>query len=161
MTVTGQSAGTPEPMHIHKGTCATLDPKPAYGLPTLIDGKSESTVKAPLRDLQMGDTRSTGTSRRRSFGLRLLRRDPLDVGEGRTLLTRTGGGPPLVASVGDLFRSGGRRGTCASPISADGWVIWGLRRELQPRAMLKTSWWAAAIDVRRRGVGTPRYARRA
>lgn len=121
MTVTGQSAGTTEPMHIHKGTCATLDPKPAYGLPTLIDGKSESTVKAPLRDLQMGDTQSTGTSR----------------------------------------RSGGRRGTCASPISADGWVIWGLRRELQPRAMLKTSWWAAAIDVRQRGVGTPRYARRA
>jgi hypothetical protein len=35
--------------------CATLDPKPAYGLPTLIDGKSEATtVDAPLRDLLMG-----------------------------------------------------------------------------------------------------------
>ena len=54
VTVTGQPAGTPQPMHIHKGTCATLDPKPAYGLPTLIDGKSEATVDVPLRDLQMG-----------------------------------------------------------------------------------------------------------
>jgi hypothetical protein len=54
VTVTGQPAGTPQPMHIHKGTCATLDPKPAYGLPTLIDGKSEATVDVSLRDLQMG-----------------------------------------------------------------------------------------------------------
>ena len=54
VSVTGQPAGTPQPMHIHKGTCATLDPKPTYGLPTLIDGKSEATVDVSLNDLQMG-----------------------------------------------------------------------------------------------------------
>jgi Cu/Zn superoxide dismutase len=33
-----------QPIHIHKGTCATLDPKPAYPLKTLTDGQSETTV---------------------------------------------------------------------------------------------------------------------
>ena len=54
VSVTGQPASTPQPMHIHKGTCATLDPKPTYGLPTLIDGKSEATVDVALNDLQAG-----------------------------------------------------------------------------------------------------------
>ncbi|HZS32075.1 MAG TPA: hypothetical protein VFC42_01705 [Methylomirabilota bacterium] len=50
--VTGQPSGTPQPMHIHKGTCAELDPKPAYGLPALTNGKSEATVNVPLATLQ-------------------------------------------------------------------------------------------------------------
>lgn len=33
-----------QPIHIHKGTCATLDPKPAYPLKTVADGQSETTV---------------------------------------------------------------------------------------------------------------------
>jgi hypothetical protein len=42
LRVTGGSAA--QPVHIHKGTCAKLDPKPAYPLKTVIDGSSETTV---------------------------------------------------------------------------------------------------------------------
>ena len=34
-----------QPAHIHKGTCEKLDPKPAYALTTVHDGKSEKTVE--------------------------------------------------------------------------------------------------------------------
>jgi hypothetical protein len=54
VSVKGQPAGTPQPMHIHKGTCAKLDPKPAYGLPTLTNGKAEATVDVALSELQKG-----------------------------------------------------------------------------------------------------------
>jgi hypothetical protein len=54
VSVQGQPAGTPQPMHIHKGTCAKLDPKPAYGLPTLTGGKAEATVDVALSELQKG-----------------------------------------------------------------------------------------------------------
>ncbi len=52
--INGQPTGTPQPLHIHKGTCAKLDPAPAYGLTTLTDGKSETTVDVPLNSLRTG-----------------------------------------------------------------------------------------------------------
>lgn len=52
--INGQPAGVAQPLHIHKGTCATLDPAPAYGLTTLTDGKSETTVDVPLNSLRTG-----------------------------------------------------------------------------------------------------------
>lgn len=54
VSVTGQPAGVAQPMHIHKGTCDKLDPKPTYGLPSLVNGKSEATVDVSLADLQKG-----------------------------------------------------------------------------------------------------------
>jgi len=54
LAVTGQPAGVAQPVHIHKGTCAQLDPKPAYGLTTLTKGKSETTVDVPMTSLQAG-----------------------------------------------------------------------------------------------------------
>ncbi len=33
-----------QPVHIHKGTCEKLDPKPAYPLTTLMNGKSETKL---------------------------------------------------------------------------------------------------------------------
>ena len=39
-------------MHVHKGTCAQLDPAPSYGLTTLADGKSETVIDVPLSTLQ-------------------------------------------------------------------------------------------------------------
>ncbi len=33
-----------QPAHIHKGTCAKLDPKPAYALPAVRLGTSQTTV---------------------------------------------------------------------------------------------------------------------
>jgi hypothetical protein len=52
VSVKGQPSGTPQPMHIHKGTCANLDPKPAYGLPSLTEGKAEATIDVALSALQ-------------------------------------------------------------------------------------------------------------
>ncbi len=47
VTVTTENgpAGVAQPVHIHKGTCDTLDPKPTYPLTTLIGGKSTTTLK--------------------------------------------------------------------------------------------------------------------
>ena len=52
IAVTGQPANVPQPVHVHKGTCAQLDPAPAYGLTTLADGKSETVIDQPLSTLQ-------------------------------------------------------------------------------------------------------------
>ncbi|HYZ17161.1 MAG TPA: hypothetical protein VE591_12190 [Candidatus Acidoferrum sp.] len=35
---------TGQPAHIHKGTCAKLDPTPEYPLKTVINGQSETTI---------------------------------------------------------------------------------------------------------------------
>ncbi len=43
--LTGGNAAGPQPIHIHKGTCDKLDPKPAYPLTTVKDGMSETTLK--------------------------------------------------------------------------------------------------------------------
>jgi hypothetical protein len=43
LAITGGS-GT-QPAHIHKGTCAKLDPKPAYPLAAVTDGTSTTTLK--------------------------------------------------------------------------------------------------------------------
>ncbi len=45
----------PQPAHIHKGTCANLDPKPEYPLTSVSDGKSETTLDLSLDDLQKTD----------------------------------------------------------------------------------------------------------
>src|SRR5262245_2611228 len=54
LNVEGTPAGVNQPVHIHKGTCANLDPKPAYPLSPVVNGKSETTVNASLEDLQKG-----------------------------------------------------------------------------------------------------------
>ncbi len=43
-----------QPTHIHKGTCANLDPKPAFPLSPVTGGKSETTVNASMDDLMKG-----------------------------------------------------------------------------------------------------------
>jgi hypothetical protein len=52
IAVTGQPANVPQPVHIHKGSCAQIDPAPAYGLTTLVDGKSETVIDQPLSVLR-------------------------------------------------------------------------------------------------------------
>jgi hypothetical protein len=44
-----------EPAHIHAGTCDNLDPNPAYGLPNVTDGSSETTVDVSLDSLTDGE----------------------------------------------------------------------------------------------------------
>ncbi len=44
-----------QPVHIHKGTCDHLDPKPVYPLKTIINGRSETKVMGvSLSDLLAG-----------------------------------------------------------------------------------------------------------
>lgn len=54
VAVNGAPPGVAQPLHVHKGTCAQLDPKPTYGLASLTGGKSETTIDAPLTSLQAG-----------------------------------------------------------------------------------------------------------
>jgi hypothetical protein len=49
-----QGASGSQPTHIHKGTCSNLDPKPAYPLSPVVNGKSETTINASLDDLTHG-----------------------------------------------------------------------------------------------------------
>jgi len=44
--------GADQPAHIHKGTCTTLDPNPAYPLNDVKEGKSTTVVNVSLDDLQ-------------------------------------------------------------------------------------------------------------
>ena len=45
----------PQPAHVHKGTCANLDPEPAYALPNLVDGIAGDTIDVPLSELLDGE----------------------------------------------------------------------------------------------------------
>lgn len=56
VTTENAPAGLAQPMHIHKGTCDTLDPKPTYPLSTLQGGTSTTTLKnTTLAQLENGD----------------------------------------------------------------------------------------------------------
>jgi hypothetical protein len=48
------SAGNPQPAHIHKGTCASLDPTPAYPLQNIVRGESTTVVPVSLETLLDG-----------------------------------------------------------------------------------------------------------
>jgi hypothetical protein len=48
----GEPASASQPAHIHKGSCDKLDPTPAFALPNIAQGKSETTVAEPLDDLK-------------------------------------------------------------------------------------------------------------
>ncbi len=54
--VTTRGGGSdPQPIHIHKGTCEKLDPKPAFPLTAVIDGSSQTKVKGiTLAQLEAG-----------------------------------------------------------------------------------------------------------
>ncbi|GAC1408349.1 MAG: hypothetical protein NVSMB64_16470 [Candidatus Velthaea sp.] len=56
VTVRTRNGGEdPQPIHIHKGTCEKLDPKPLYPLTAVINGKSETKIKdLKLTDLETG-----------------------------------------------------------------------------------------------------------
>lgn len=53
VVITMQSGPTtPQPAHIHAGTCSSLDPKPAYPLDDIVGGKSTTVVNASLTKLE-------------------------------------------------------------------------------------------------------------
>jgi hypothetical protein len=54
LELTGGPAGTPQPAHIHTGTCAALGDV-TFPLTNVEDGQSETTVNAPLSELMGAD----------------------------------------------------------------------------------------------------------
>ena len=53
VTVMLDGAGPgPQPIHIHPGDCATLDPKPVFPLTNVMNGESITEVAASLADIQ-------------------------------------------------------------------------------------------------------------
>jgi hypothetical protein len=44
-----------QPAHVHPGTCADLDPLPAYALSSVEGGESDTTLDVSLDDLREGD----------------------------------------------------------------------------------------------------------
>lgn len=52
--IKGEPNGATQPAHIHFGTCAKLNPVPRYPLTSVVDGKSMTTVDAPLASLTKG-----------------------------------------------------------------------------------------------------------
>jgi hypothetical protein len=53
--VTGGEDGVAMPAHIHRGTCADLDPTPEHPLENVVDGRSETDVSASPVDLVTGE----------------------------------------------------------------------------------------------------------
>jgi hypothetical protein len=49
------SDGGPHPAHIHEGSCADLNPEPAFPLEDVVDGRSETTVDVELTDLTLNE----------------------------------------------------------------------------------------------------------
>jgi hypothetical protein len=54
ITLKGAPKGTPQPAHIHDGSCPNPDPKPRYPLENVVDGKSTTEVAASLDTLLKG-----------------------------------------------------------------------------------------------------------
>lgn len=54
IALNGASPDAVEPAHIHQGTCAKLNPKPAYPLNSVTGGSSSTTLNVPLSSLQTG-----------------------------------------------------------------------------------------------------------
>lgn len=51
----GGGGSTPQPAHIHKGSCAQLDPTPEYPLEDVVDGESSTHVNVSLDELRDGE----------------------------------------------------------------------------------------------------------
>jgi hypothetical protein len=49
--LTGAPEGTPQPAHIHDGSCAQLDPKPRIPLQNVAGGDSTTTLDMKLSDI--------------------------------------------------------------------------------------------------------------
>lgn len=50
LDITGPGSQDPQPAHIHLGTCANLDPSPAFPLSSVVDGKSVTEIEANFAD---------------------------------------------------------------------------------------------------------------
>src|SRR5262249_4636361 len=46
--LSGAPTGTPQPAHIHAGSCSKLNPTPKIPLQNVVDGKSTTTLDMPM-----------------------------------------------------------------------------------------------------------------
>ncbi len=54
--IDGEPPGRVQPAHLHRAkTCETLDPKPAYPLANVVNGRSSTIVNAPVSRLMSGN----------------------------------------------------------------------------------------------------------
>jgi hypothetical protein len=51
----GTAGDTPQPAHIHKGSCANLDPQPEHALEDVVAGESSTDVNVSLDELRNGE----------------------------------------------------------------------------------------------------------
>ncbi|MFN2460579.1 MAG: hypothetical protein ABR591_07830 [Candidatus Velthaea sp.] len=54
VAIANAPAGVAQPIHVHEGTCAKLDPKPKYPLTTVMEGVSTTTLDVPMDKLIAG-----------------------------------------------------------------------------------------------------------
>jgi hypothetical protein len=54
LAINGEPAGANQPVHIHEGTCANLNPAPKWVLNNIVNGKSVTTVPVGLGVLEAG-----------------------------------------------------------------------------------------------------------
>ena len=54
VALVGAPAGVAQPVHVHDGPCAKLNPKPKYPLTTMVDGVSSTTLDVPMSSLTAG-----------------------------------------------------------------------------------------------------------
>ena len=74
------SEGGPHPAHIHQGSCADLDPNPAFPLEDVVDGRSRTTVEVDVADLSADEYAiNVHESPENVSELRRLRRRPKPV----------------------------------------------------------------------------------
>ena len=56
VTISGEPPGRTQPAHMHRGqTCDNIDPKPAYPLHNVVNGKSSTIVNIPVDRLLSGN----------------------------------------------------------------------------------------------------------
>jgi len=55
ISLKGAPKGTPQPAHIHEGSCANLNPKPKQGLTNVVNGKSSTVVPMGISELTGGN----------------------------------------------------------------------------------------------------------
>ena len=55
ISLKGAPKGTPQPAHIHEGSCANLNPKPKQGLSNVVNGKSSTVVPMGIKELTGGN----------------------------------------------------------------------------------------------------------
>lgn len=51
----GSGGETPQPAHIHKGSCDQLDPQPEHPLEDVVDGQSSTHLNVSLDELRDGE----------------------------------------------------------------------------------------------------------